>query len=109
MVTIRTAKIKIESLLTDLKAAGYKPTRAVLFGSVAKGKAHELSDVDVAIWDEKFTGCLPIDIEQIAPLLRGYSRVEVHTFHTSENKENNPFIEEIEKSGIEILLQGGCY
>jgi predicted nucleotidyltransferase len=49
MVTIRTAKVKIETLLADLKRMGYQPTRAVLFGSVAKGNAHELSDVDVAI------------------------------------------------------------
>lgn len=102
MVTIRAAKIKIESLLAYLKSNGYRPTRAVLFGSVAKGTSHALSDVDVAIWDEKFTGCLPIDYEQIVKVLRNNSRVEVHTFHASETKEDNPFIEEIEKTGIEI-------
>jgi predicted nucleotidyltransferase len=102
MVTIRTAKIKIENLLADLKLIGYQPTRAILFGSVAKGTAHNLSDVDVAIWDEKFTGCLPEDYEQIAKVLRNHSRVEVHTFHASETKEDNPFIGEIEKTGIEI-------
>jgi predicted nucleotidyltransferase len=102
MVTIRIAKEKITGLLNDLRAMGYSPTRAVLFGSVAKGKSHTLSDVDVAIWDDKFTGCLPIDYESIAPVLHRHPRVEVHTFHSSEDKTNNPFIAEIEKAGVEI-------
>ena len=53
MVTIRIAKQRIRELVSDLQAAGYNPSRAVLFGSVAKQKAHELSDIDVAIWDSK--------------------------------------------------------
>jgi predicted nucleotidyltransferase len=61
MVTIRAAKEKVKSLLTELRTVGYAPTRAVLFGSVAKGRAHAYSDIDVAVWDERFTGCAPID------------------------------------------------
>lgn len=102
MVTIKIATQKIESLLSELKAKGYSPTRALLFGSVAKGKAHALSDIDVAIWDEHFTGCTPIDYESIVKILRHFPRVEVHTFHSSETKEDNPFIEEIERHGVEI-------
>ena len=103
MVTVRIAKEKITAILGDLRAMGYSPSRAVLFGSVAKGKAHEMSDVDVAIWDEKFTGCTPIDYESIVSVLHKYPRVEVHTFNATENKETNPFISEIEKNGIEIF------
>jgi predicted nucleotidyltransferase len=104
MVTIRIAKEKIKALLVDLRALGYSPSRAVLFGSVAKGKAHSLSDVDVAIWDERFEGCAPIDYEHIAGVLHKYPRIEVHTFHASEDKSNNPIISEIEKDGIEIAV-----
>ncbi len=104
MVTIRIAKDKIARLLEDMKAFGYSPTRAVLFGSVAKSKNHKLSDIDVAVWDNKFSGCLPIDYEELAKVLHRNPRVEVHTFHTSENGVNNPFISEIEKSGIEISV-----
>jgi predicted nucleotidyltransferase len=102
MVTVKIAKQKIEQLLAELRANGYGPTRALLFGSVAKGRAHELSDVDVAIWDEKFTGCKPIDYEHIAKILHRFPRVEVHTFHASETKRDNPFIGEIEKHGVAI-------
>ncbi len=60
MFTIRIAKQIVGKLIEDLCENGYNPSRVILFGSVAKGKAHAHSDIDVAIWDEKFTGCRPI-------------------------------------------------
>jgi hypothetical protein len=71
---------------------------------VAKHCAHTHSDVDVALWGDRFTGCLPIDYEAIAPVLRKYSGIELHTFHSSETAASNPFIAEIEKTGIEVVL-----
>ena len=102
MVTIRVAKERIKSLVADLRQAGYNPTRAVLFGSVAKGNATKWSDIDVAIWDERFVGSTPIDYEPILPVLRNYQRLELHTFQKDENSTNNPFIQEIEKYAIEV-------
>jgi predicted nucleotidyltransferase len=106
MVTVRTAKEKVTRLLADLQRAGYRPTRAILFGSVAKGRAHRYSDIDLAVWDDRFTGCAPIDYEPILPLLRNYPGVELHTYHASETRADNPFIEEIEKDGIELDIVG---
>ena len=104
MFTVRIAKQKITGLLAELRHHGYNPTRAVLFGSVAKGKTHQHSDLDVAIWDEQFTGCTPIDYENIVGILHNYPRLELHTFNSNETKEDNPFIREIEKDGIEIEI-----
>lgn len=105
MVTIRVAKERVKNLMADLRHVGYNPTRAMLFGSVAKGTATSLSDIDVALWAPQFVGCTPIDYEPILPVLRNYKRLELHTFHADENAQNNPFIEEIEKHGIEIEMQ----
>ena len=102
MVTIRIAKERVKSLVADLRLAGYSPTRAVLFGSVAKGVATKWSDIDVAIWDERFIGSTPFDYEPILPLLRNYQRLELHTFQKDEDAQSNPFIQEIEKHAIEI-------
>lgn len=102
MFTIRIAKQIVQKLIADLRENGFDPTRVILFGSVAKGKAHTQSDIDVAIWDENFTGCRPIDIESIVKILHRYPRVEVHTYSSVETGESNPFIKEIEKTGIEI-------
>ena len=104
MFTIRIAKQIVGKLIEDLCENGYNPSRVILFGSVAKGKAHAHSDIDVAIWDERFTGCRPIDIEAIVKILHSYPRVEVHTYPAGETGKDNPFIKEIEKRGIEISL-----
>jgi predicted nucleotidyltransferase len=104
MATIRNAKRTVRNLVEDLRNVGYNPSRAVLFGSVAKGTATSLSDIDAAIWDARFVGCAPIDYENILPILRKYPRLELHTFEKSEDANSNPFIEQIEKSGIEIDL-----
>ncbi len=91
--------------LAELKTKGFNPTKAILFGSYAKGNPHNHSDIDLAVWDEKFTGCLPIDIEQLHEVKRKFHPLlEVHTFHTTDTHENNPFICEILKNGIVIEL-----
>jgi predicted nucleotidyltransferase len=108
MVTIRIAKERIVNLVKDLRSGGFNPSRAILFGSVAKGRTHSLSDIDVALWDEKFTGCTPMDYEHLVKFLRNYSRMELHTFHVSETAQDNPFIAEIEKHGIEIEIPDPC-
>lgn len=104
MVTIRIAKEIIQRLISELQENGFNPTKVVLFGSVAKGKTHEYSDIDVAIWDEKFTGCRPIDMETVVRILHAFPRLELHTFNSAETSEDNPFIEEIERNGIVINL-----
>lgn len=104
MVTVRIAKERIAGLVEELRSGGFNPSRAVLFGSVAKGTGHTLSDIDVALWDKKFTGCRPIDYEILVKFLRNYPRMELHTFPEGETADDNPFIAEIEKKGIEIKL-----
>ena len=105
MFTIRIAKQEIKRLIDDLRINGYSPSRAILFGSVAKGKANHFSDIDVALWDEKFTGCRPIDYESLVKILHNYPRMELHTFHIKETSADNPFIKEIEKDGIVISIE----
>ncbi|MCX8491751.1 MAG: nucleotidyltransferase domain-containing protein [Cyclobacteriaceae bacterium] len=103
MFTIRIAKQIVGKLIEDLRENGYNPSRVILFGSVAKGKAHVHSDIDVAIWDERFNGCRPIDIDAIVRILHRYPRVQVHTYPAGETGEENPFIKETEKYAIEVL------
>ncbi|MBS1486507.1 MAG: nucleotidyltransferase domain-containing protein [Bacteroidetes bacterium] len=104
MFTVRIAKEKIATFISDLRAGGFAPTRVVLFGSVAKGNSHRHSDIDVAIWDKKFTGCTAVDYELFASIKRKHPRIEVHTYQAGETSADNPFISEIEKEGIEIAL-----
>ncbi len=102
----RSTVIKISKEFVDeLKKQGFSPNRAILFGSYAKGVAHEHSDIDLAVWDDRFSGCLPADIELIIPSKKKFhTSLEVHTFHTSESTNTNPFIGEIERTGIAIPI-----
>jgi hypothetical protein len=92
MFTRKTALIQAHQFLNDLKA----------FGSIAKGRQHALSDLDLAVWDPSFSGVLGLDYERILPVLRPCKMLELHTFHPDETPENTPFVKEIVTSGIEI-------
>ncbi|HRH34874.1 MAG TPA: nucleotidyltransferase domain-containing protein, partial [Catalimonadaceae bacterium] len=102
MLTRKIAINQANQLIQALRVFGIAPVRAILFGSVAKGKQHAWSDIDLAIWSADFTGVLGLDVEKILPVLRPFPMVEVHTFHPDESEANNPFIREIVKTGIEL-------
>jgi uncharacterized protein len=103
MFTRRALKIIIQDFVLELKSKGFNPTKVVLFGSYAKGHPREHSDIDLAIWDEKFTGCTPLDVEALIKMkIKFPSLLELHTYHSAETMESDPFIGEIEKHGISI-------
>jgi predicted nucleotidyltransferase len=103
MFTRKTLENTINNFILELKSKGYSPSKAVLFGSYAKGNPHEHSDIDLAIWDDKFTGCIPMDVEEMLKMKVKFPRlIELHTYHSDETMETDPFIGEIEKQGILI-------
>jgi len=99
MVTIKNIECKNLGLLDALAEIGFEPCRVILFGSYAKGNPKELGDLDVAIWAQGFSGNSLIDIEKVAPLLRPFHPIELHLFGADESSDENPFIEEIERTG----------
>jgi len=105
MLTRKVAIKEAGSFLSDLKDFGYTPVKAVLFGSMVKGSQHEWSDIDLAVWDEHFTGPIAMDYEKILPVLRPYRHLELHPFHPDETAETNPFVAEILRTGIEMPLE----
>lgn len=103
MLNTRIALKQIHNFLSDLKTEkDITVQKAILFGSVAKGTSRDSSDIDLAIWSEKFEGCLPFDLEKFLSVKAKYPLIEVHTFQKDEDKFSNPFIEEIEKYGIVV-------
>ncbi len=102
MFTRKSLTTYINSFLLDLKAAGYEPTKAVLFGSYASGTPNENSDIDLAVWDKRFIGLGMIDIEPIVSIVSKYSAIELHPFPEGETENENPFISEILKRGIVV-------
>jgi predicted nucleotidyltransferase len=104
MVAQSIAIDQIRALVLRLTAIGYRPKQAMLFGSVAKGGQHRYSDIDLALWDDRFTGCLTIDYEPIKRILTQFPLIELHTFPAGEDATSNPFIAEIMKTGVRVDL-----
>ena len=104
MVRTKIIESCIHGLANDLYLAGYQPSKIMLFGSYASGRASEQSDIDVAIWAKGFTGARAYDIEKIAHIISKYPLIELHTF-SSADLELNPFTEEILLTGTDY---SGC-
>lgn len=86
--------------------------RVIVYGSQARGKTHKWSDIDVCIVSPKFKH--PMDA--IAFLLQQRDDKEVMAllepigFSSKDFREGSPFIEEIKRTGVEILVpQHGDY
>ena len=101
MVRTKIIESRIRDLAKDLILEGYQPSKIILFGSYASGKATEQSDIDVAIWAKGFSGVRVIDIEKIAHIVSKYPLIELHTF-SSDDEVLNPFVQEILKTGIDF-------
>jgi len=102
MVTQQIAINASGQFIKELRHLGYNPRKAYLFGSVVNGLIHEDSDIDLAIWDDKFSGSLALDYEPIKRILVKYSLLEIHTFNTHDDEASNPFIAEILSRGFRI-------
>ena len=102
MLTRKAAIREANNFLLDLKNFGFSPSMAILFGSMVSGRQHEYSDIDLAVWDERFTGPLALDYEKILPVLRPYPKIELHTFQACDTPDENPFVAEIIRTGIAL-------
>jgi predicted nucleotidyltransferase len=102
MVRRKDIEQQINGYMEALRNKGISIEKVILFGSYAKGKPHAYSDIDLAVWSKDFTDDYFIIIEDTSPLKRYYKYIELHPFNEKENALNNPFIREIEKTGIVI-------
>ncbi len=74
-----------------------------LFGSTAKGETHEWSDIDLAIVSPDFIGDSFEDNKRFIPfILQVDTAIEVHTFRPIDFSPDNPFVQEIQSTGIRV-------
>ncbi|MFQ5864998.1 MAG: nucleotidyltransferase domain-containing protein [bacterium] len=75
-----------------------------LFGSTVKGKSNPLSDIDLAIVSQDFTGDSFDDTKLLIPyILNIDSGIEVHPFRPEDFTKENPFVQEILSTGLRII------
>lgn len=92
----------IKKFKLDIDQLSLNVTKMTLFGSYINGGVHPNSDIDIAIWADKFTGDPLEDLEIIRPLIRIYRDLDIKTFPSYATKDDFPFIEIIEKTGKDI-------
>ncbi len=74
-----------------------------LFGSYVQGTAHEYSDIDVAIVADDFVGDRFDDVKRLIKfMLKSSIDIEIHPFKTEDFTPDNPFVEEILRTGKRI-------
>ena len=79
--------------------------KVVLYGSHAKGTATEQSDIDVCFFLDSFGEKRRVDIlKDLLGLMRKYKGVyfEPTVFPTAEMQNDNPFVKEILRTGVEV-------
>lgn len=83
----------------------YNPEKIILFGSLAKGDYHELSDIDMIVIKKTMKRFLE-RIEDVLLLNDTEMHLECFVYTPEEFstmiEEENPFIEEVLKSGVVI-------
>ena len=78
--------------------------RVYLFGSYAKGKSTEDSDIDLALIFTNLDDSERFDIQVQLMMLAAQidSRIEPHPISHDDFDSGNPFVVEIKKTGIEV-------
>lgn len=93
----------VKQLLRMVSKNGLHIEKAIVFGSYAKGKQNEWSDIDIAIVSKDFTGVRFYDRKRLNPyLIRVDSRIEIHPFRPEDFTREDLFVVQILKEGIEI-------
>ncbi|MEK6775631.1 MAG: nucleotidyltransferase domain-containing protein [bacterium] len=93
----------IKRYIEELKKRNIEVVAVYLYGSYAKGKATEWSDIDVAILTEKFIG----DSFDFKFLLMKIAReidpdIEPHPYLVDEFTEDNPLAAEVMRTGEKV-------
>ncbi len=78
-------------------------SKVILFGSTVRNEATENSDVDVLLASDQFGFSRWKNSGLIAPINVKYHLIEAHTYPTAYFLESDPFIEEVKRTGIEIV------
>ncbi|GAB2589037.1 nucleotidyltransferase domain-containing protein [Spirosoma areae] len=76
--------------------------KVILFGSVATGTSRPESDIDVLLVSDQFTHDSIQNWRMLAPITAQLFTIEPHPYPTDSYLRRDPFIDEIERTGIEI-------
>jgi predicted nucleotidyltransferase len=109
MLTKRIAIKRVQDFADQIIASGLPLKRVVLFGSYSRNGQHSLSDIDVALISDRFSGIGFYDTKLFGKTLikRPFWDIQPRTYNTKDfSPDKDAFVEEILKTGIEIKIKG---
>lgn len=96
----------LKSYIIDVKNI-FPVEKTYLYGSYAKGNAHEDSYIDVCFFLPSFYSKRSVDIVTDLLTIAGQYPdfyIEPRVFQISEIEKGNPFVKEILRTGYEIMV-----
>ncbi len=104
MLTREVAIETVKKFTRELIAHGIPLERVILYGSYARNEQREDSDIDVALYSKIFSGYGFADRKLFAKInvKKEYVDIEAKTFSYESGVNENPFLEIVEKTGIEV-------
>jgi len=106
MLTKRTVIKNLEKLANEIIHSGIHLRKVVLYGSYSRNEQHEWSDIDVAFVADEFKSIGFEDVKLFSMLLIKRPNIDIQprTYNTKDfTPERDPFVEEILRTGIEIM------
>ena len=95
---IKTAK----TFIKECQTAGLEFYRVLLFGSYAKNKIDDSSDIDLLLISDQFTNNVFDNLKLYSKINIKFPIIETHPYSTSHYLSGDDFINEIEKESIVI-------
>jgi len=93
----------VKRYVAELEKRGFSLQSAVLFGSHARGGAHEWSDIDVALVCERFEGYCLDDRDKIRRITLDVDyRLEPYPYRPEDFTEDDLFVREILATGVRV-------
>lgn len=94
--------LKIANQYIDTISSKYVILQAFMFGSFAKGTNHADSDIDIAIVVQNVSDIIDTQIDMMKLRRKVDLRIEPHPFIIADFNIENPVVNEILNSGIQI-------
>ncbi|MEY4926610.1 MAG: hypothetical protein RI894_1046 [Bacteroidota bacterium] len=98
-----SANFLIQAFIADCAKRNIFFQKVILFGSVARNQATEDSDIDVLFVSDQFTDNALQNARLVAPISAKLYDIEPHLYPTPAFLRNDPFIQEIIKTGTTIF------
>ena len=104
MLTREEVIRKVQLFTQEILSSGVPLERVILFGSYAKNKANNDSDIDVALVSTIFNGFGYEDRKHYSKIniKKYFVDIETKTFPSAYFEKGDPFIAEIIQTGIEL-------